>query len=154
VGLVLPLEDLDMKPLLPLTLLALLLTAAAWGAMKINATRVYVNGLLLRDQAIVKDGVTYVPLRAVAESLGCTVDYDPKAGVFIWGGPQPSVPPPPEAPNPNLTPGLPTPGFPRDPRPVVPRAPMPGRWPQDFANLRGNHLICRPSPTSITAPVL
>jgi len=33
-----------------------------------------VNGLPLRHEAIVKDGVTYVPLRAVAESLGCTVD--------------------------------------------------------------------------------
>ena len=119
-----------MKPLLPLplTLLALLLTAAAWGRAT-RALRVYINGLPLRQPALVKDGVTYVPLRAVAESLGCTVDYDPKAGVFIWGGPQPSVPTPPEAPDPNptLTPGLPTPGLPPDPRPVVPQAPMPGR---------------------------
>jgi len=34
----------------------------------------------------VQHGVTYVPLRAVAESLGCTVDYDPKVGVFVRGG--------------------------------------------------------------------
>jgi hypothetical protein len=105
-----------MKPLLPLTLLALLLAAAAWGAVS-RAPRIYVNGLPafakaaagkpLRQEVIVKDGVTYVPLRAVAESLGCTVDGacperargDPKArppparlnrlgrsGVFIWGG--------------------------------------------------------------------
>jgi len=37
---------------------------------------------------IAKDGLTYVPLRAVAESLACTVDYDPRAGVFVWGGSQ------------------------------------------------------------------
>jgi hypothetical protein len=44
----------------------------------------------------VQNGVTYLPLRAVAESLGCTVDAacperargDPKAGVFVWGGQQ------------------------------------------------------------------
>ena len=72
-----------------------------------------------------KDGVTYVPLRAVAESLGCTVDGarpertrgDPKTGVFVWGGPQ----------SPHL-PGLPsdatsTPSpFPPDPRPAAPQA--------------------------------
>jgi len=45
-----------MKRLLPL--LALLLTAAAWGAAKLSAPRVYINGLPLREQAIVKDGVT------------------------------------------------------------------------------------------------
>jgi hypothetical protein len=81
-----------MKPLLPL---ALLLTAAAWGAIP-RATRVYINGLPLRQEAVVQNGVTYVPLRAVAESLGCTVDGacperargDPKAGVFVWGGQQ------------------------------------------------------------------
>jgi len=69
-----------MKPL-PLTLLALLLSAAAWAAAKVNATRVgarperregltatriYINGLPLRSAqggpaaVIVKDGVTYV----------------------------------------------------------------------------------------------
>jgi len=34
-----------MNRILPLTLLALLLTAAAWAVTKANATRVYVNGL-------------------------------------------------------------------------------------------------------------
>jgi len=109
-----------MKRLLPLTLLALLLTAVAYAGLR--ATRVYVNGLPLRDRAIVEHGVTYVPLRAVAESLGCTVDYDPKHGVLIWGGQQ--------SPNPNATPGLssglPTPGLPRDPRPILPQPPTPG----------------------------
>jgi len=104
------------RGLLPLTLLALLLTAAAW-AVASRATRVYINGLPLREHAFVQNGVTYVPLRAVAESLGCTVDYDPKTGVFVWGGPQPFP----------STPGLPTPGLPRDPRPVLPQLPTPGR---------------------------
>lgn len=37
---------------------------------------IYVNGRPLSGaQVIVKDGVTYVPLRTVAESLGATVDY-------------------------------------------------------------------------------
>ena len=34
-----------MNRILPLTLLALLLTAAAWAVTKANATHVYVNGL-------------------------------------------------------------------------------------------------------------
>jgi len=113
-----------MRLLFPLTLLTLLtlLTAAAWGVTKAHATRVYVNGLPLREPAVVKDGVTYVPLRAVAESLGCTVDYDPRAGVFVWGGAQ----------SPHL-PGLPSGGtstpspFPPDPRPRFPEPPSPGR---------------------------
>lgn len=53
---------------------------------------VYVNGLPLRQPALVKDGVTYLPLRAVAVALGCTVDYNPCSGVFIWGGPARSMP--------------------------------------------------------------
>ena len=118
-----------MKRLLPLTLLALLLTAAAWAVAKTNATRVHANGLPLREQAIVQNGVTYVPLRAVSEALGCIVNYDPKHGVFIWGGQQSPIPNAPEAPNPNpsLSPGLPTPGLPRDPRPILPQPPTPGR---------------------------
>jgi len=117
-----------------LLLLLPLLATAGFGASR--ATRVGacpepmrgVNGLPLRQEAIVKDGVTYVPLRAVAESLGCTVDGacpertrgDPKAGVFVWGRPQ----------SPHL-PGLPSDGasapppFPPDPRPVTPQPPMP-----------------------------
>ena len=109
---------------------ALLLAAAAWSAFRTTPVGACpermrrVNGLPLRQQAIVKDGVTYLPLRAVAESLGCTVHYSPKAGVFIWGGQQPSQ-----------VPGLPSDGapapssFPPDPRPTAPQPPMPGRGP-------------------------
>jgi hypothetical protein len=116
-----------MRPIIPLILLALLLPGAAWCASR--ATRVYINGLPLRDSAtggpaaiIVKDGVTYVPLRAVAEALGCTVDYDPKAGVFIWGGHHsPQLPGLPSGPTSTPSP------FPPNPRPKVPEPPSPGR---------------------------
>ena len=84
-----------------------------------RVTRVYVNGLPLRESAIVRNSVTYVPLRAVAESLGCTVDGacpertrgDPKAGVFVWGGQQSLTSPAsrPMEPQPHR-PSLPTPG--------------------------------------------
>ena len=97
-----------MKPLLPLTLL---LTAAACGAMKLNAPRIYINGLPLRQPSIVKDGVTYVPLRAVSEALGCTVDYNPRSGIFIWGNQQQS-PSPFATPDPNAPSSLPLPACP------------------------------------------
>jgi len=52
-------------------------------------------------------------LRAVSKALGCTVDYDPKAGIFIWGGPQtPQVPglPPDETSAPLALPSRPAAG--------------------------------------------
>jgi len=130
-----------------LALLAVLLTAAAWvtafaiakpssrsaeadsgTVVKTNATHVYVNGLPLRQPALVKDGVTYVPLRAVSEALGCTVDYSPRSGVFIWGNPQQTPPRPEGAQRLEGSPfEAPTPGLPRDPRPLLPQPPMPGR---------------------------
>jgi len=45
----------------------------------------------------VEHGVTYVPLRAVAESLGCQVTWDPRLGVQIWSN-TPQLPTTPEAP--------------------------------------------------------
>ena len=97
-------------------LLALLLATAGWAAARVNATRVCVNGVPLREQGMVQNGVTYVPLRAVAEALGCTVNYDPKAGVFVWS----ASPQSPEAPQ------VAVPGPVPDPRPVPPRPPVPG----------------------------
>lgn len=37
---------------------------------------VYVDGRPVQAQAIVRDGVTYLPVRAVAEALGVSVQYD------------------------------------------------------------------------------
>ena len=79
-------------------------------------TRVFVNGLPLREEALVKDGVTYVPLRAVAEALHCEVLWDKKSGVQIWSN---------VTPNPNK-PEVPGADFNPYPRPVAPRAPSPG----------------------------
>ncbi len=123
-----------MRSLLPLTLLALLLTAAAFAASR--ATRVYVNGLPLRSAqggpaaVIVKDGVTYVPLRAVAESLGCQVTWDPRLGVLIWSN-SPQLPTTPEVPVPGVNPyprapvfQPPSPGAPQD-SPSAGRIPIP-----------------------------
>ena len=73
------------RPALPVlvSIVAVAATAAYAGA-RLAGPRVYANGVPLREAAVVKDGVTYVPLRAVAEALDCTVSYDPKAGVQIW----------------------------------------------------------------------
>jgi len=109
--------------LLPLTLL----TIAAWGVAS-RATRVYVNGLPLRESAITKDGVTYVPLRAVAESLGCQVTWDPRLGVQIWSN-NPQLPTTPEAPTPGVVPAPRAPVF-QPPSPSAPRDnPSAGRIP-------------------------
>ena len=100
-----------------LCLLTLLLATAAYAAARLASPRVYVNGVPLRDAAIVKDGVTYVPLRAVAEALDCSVSYDPKTGVLIWS----NLPQTPKAPDTSLPGGvpLPTPAIPH-PEPVLP----------------------------------
>jgi hypothetical protein len=99
-----------------LCLLATLLMGAAWAVARAKATQVYVNGVPVREQAVIQNGMTYVPLRAVAESLGCTVDYDPKAGVFVWSASLQS-PHAPEVPMPSPVP---------NPRPVAPQPPLPG----------------------------
>lgn len=41
-----------------------------------STVRVYVNGTRVNEDVILKDGRTYVPLRAVSESLGAQVDWD------------------------------------------------------------------------------
>jgi hypothetical protein len=98
-------------------LLTLLLATAAYAAARLASPRVYVNGVPLRDAALVKDGVTYVPLRAVAEALDCSVSYDPKAGVLIWSN-LPQTLKSPETSLPGGVP-LPTPAIPH-PEPVLP----------------------------------
>ena len=103
----------------------LLLATAAYAGARLAGPRVYVNGLPLREAAVVKDGVTYVPLRAVAEALNCTVSYDPKAGVQVWSN-LPQAPKSPELTLPGGVP-LPSPAIPH-PEPVLPTAPqVPGR---------------------------
>ena len=104
------------RRVISLCLLALLLVGAAWAAARASAPQVYVNGVPVREQAIIQNGVTYVPLRAVAEALGCRVDYDPRAGVFVWSPARQS----PDAPQ------IPVPALVPDPRPAVPRPPVPG----------------------------
>ena len=142
-----------------LALLAVLLTAAAWvtafaiakpssrsaeadsgTVVKTNATHVYVNGLPLRQPALVKDGVTYVPLRAVSEALGCNVDYSPRSGVFIWGNPQ-------QTPSPDF-PGLPPSAIPPDPRPAIPQPPLPGLSPSPLPFPLSPLLPAGPPPSS------
>jgi hypothetical protein len=70
-------------------LLCVVLTGAAWAAAR--SVGLYVNGYPVQARAIVVDGVTYVPLRAVAEALDCSVSYEPSVGVSIWRQPQPTV---------------------------------------------------------------
>jgi hypothetical protein len=113
------------RRLAALFLLPLLLATAAYAWARLAGPRVYVNGVPLREAALVKEGVTYVPLRAVAEALNCPVSYDPKAGVQIWSN-LPQAPRPPEITLPGGVP-LPSPAIPH-PEPVLPTAPqVPGR---------------------------
>ncbi len=110
-----------------------LLAGAAFATARAVATRVYVNGAPLREQAILHNGVIYVPLRAVAEALNCTVSYDPKSGIFVWSNPQ--VPGVPEAtlpggvPLPQPTVPQPAAGVSTQPRVEAPAAP--GRTQRD-----------------------
>jgi len=78
---------------------------------------VYVNSLPLRDPAIVQDGVTYLPLRAIAESLNCTVTYDPKVGHHGLEQSEPAPQRQPANPTPSGPPRAPTtlPGGPSPP---------------------------------------
>jgi len=99
-------------------LFIVLLASVAYAAAKLATTRVFVNGVPLREQAIVQEGVTYVPVRAVAEALHCEVVWDKKTGVQIWGSLSPT---PSEAPVPGA-------GFnpyprPAQPEPASPKAP-------------------------------
>ena len=41
-----------------------------------NAVRVYVNGTRVNEDVILKDGRTYIPLRAVSEAMGADVAWD------------------------------------------------------------------------------
>jgi hypothetical protein len=74
-------------------------TAALLGALFLGvvgagakATRVSVNGMPLGGDVIVRNGVAYVPLRAVEEALNCTVSWD-RVRVLgpvgpSWAGPE------------------------------------------------------------------
>jgi hypothetical protein len=85
-------------------LIGSLLCVAVAGSVLAAAGRisVYVDGRPVQAQAIVRDGVTYLPVRAVAEALGVSVQYDSGArAVYIQrGGAGVSVVPPPAAPAP------------------------------------------------------
>jgi len=61
---------------------------------------VYVDGRRVQSQAIVRNGITYLPVRAVAEALGVSVQYDASArAVYIQrAGAGVSVMPTPAAP--------------------------------------------------------
>jgi len=44
-----------------------------------NSPLIYVNGKKIETDAFIKDGVTYIPLRAVSEALGAQVSWDQEA---------------------------------------------------------------------------
>ncbi len=44
-----------------------------------DAVDIYVNGRIIDKQGYIDDGTTYVPIRAVSESLGAAVDWDGKS---------------------------------------------------------------------------
>ena len=41
-----------------------------------SGVKVYVNGMRINKDVILKDGTTYVPIRAVSESMGAQVEWD------------------------------------------------------------------------------
>jgi len=56
--------------------IAVCAAAAAVAVAAGSRISIYVNGMPLRAEAIVRDGATYLPVRAVAEALGVAVRYD------------------------------------------------------------------------------
>ncbi len=52
--------------------------------------RIYVDGEPLAAQAIVSDGVTYVPLRAISDAFGVAVEWD-QARQAVYVGEKPST---------------------------------------------------------------
>jgi len=56
-----------------LIIFTLLVSTVVWAQ---SAVRVYVNGMRVNEDVILKDGRTYVPLRAVSESMGAEVIWD------------------------------------------------------------------------------
>ena len=65
---------------------------------------VYVHGQPVAAQGIIQNGVTYLPVRAVAEALGVSVQWDPQARA-VYVGERPtsaSVGRPPAAPPPSV----------------------------------------------------
>jgi hypothetical protein len=72
-----------------LVVLALLGLASALVAYT-GGVRVYVDGEPLAAQAIISDGVTYVPLRAVSEAFGVAVEWD-QARRSVYVGERPSL---------------------------------------------------------------
>ena len=44
--------------------------------VSVGAVDIYVNGQIIDKQAYIDNGTTYVPVRAVSENLGATVDWD------------------------------------------------------------------------------
>ncbi len=60
------------------TLLCLLLVLVLFSTVVLaqSTVRVYVNGTRVNEDVILKDGRTYVPLRAVSETMGAEVTWD------------------------------------------------------------------------------
>ena len=59
-----------------ITLLVVMLLMATVSAQ--DDVKVYVNGIRVNEQAFLKNSKTYIPLRAVGESMGATVSWDPR----------------------------------------------------------------------------
>ena len=70
---------------------AILVTPASTFAdmidVAINPVSIFVNGLKIDKENFILDGTTYVPIRAVSESLGADVQYDDvNKSIYINGG--------------------------------------------------------------------
>lgn len=84
-------------------LLALSLTASGAG----NGVRIFVDGTPLNSTAayISGSGITMVPLRAIAEALGCSVAWDPVTATVSISSPAPEASIPDDSPLVVLDPG-------------------------------------------------
>jgi hypothetical protein len=67
-------------------LVAVLCLAFAGGVVSAGrGVALYVHGRPIAAQGLVQDGVTYLPVRAVAEALGVSVEWDPQARAIYVG---------------------------------------------------------------------
>ncbi len=65
-----------MKAKKTLLCLLLILVLCSTVVLAQSTVRVYVNGMRVNEDVILKDGRTYVPLRAVSETMGAEVSWD------------------------------------------------------------------------------
>ena len=76
-----------MKKILLICLILSLASAISFAQSSVKVTNLLLNGTLFSNSGIMIDGVTYAPLRVLAESLGATISFRPAENIIeVTGG--------------------------------------------------------------------